>query len=314
LCGIFFCECQFDLFFHRQVPESLPTSFCNKCVKRLKIAYDFKFQCLLSQKHLNSFFQKITQDFHKSLPQAVFIDDDDEDLNQFDMVDSKREHKTSKIILVEETITCDDPNQSENFEEKDPIQEQKATTTESDNMKIIRDYNIGEANDTEPPEIYQQETEEIYDILEIEENSEDQNIGHLSMDKDSSMGIEENQLIYLNIKPESEHQFKIVTPGSETDDKLSNNPPKKRKVFKLENDAKEKFAKSTGDVHLCTKCNRSFSTRTNLYRHLQAHDGAKNYRCEICDKGFTQSGSLKQHYYIHTGLYFNPFIMAIFLM
>lgn len=35
----------------------------------------------------------------------------------------------------------------------------------------------------------------------------------------------------------------------------------------------------------CDKCDKSFSTRTNLLRHLQTHDGVKPYNCHICGNG-----------------------------
>lgn len=229
------------------------------------------------------------------------FDDDDSDLNQFEVVDTKKDQKVERMMMVQEASTSESQNeQPEQYQSKDLFQKKSNSESENENMKIL-DYNI--VTETEPTEIYQQDTEEIYDILEIE-NSEDENIAHLTIDKDSSMEMEENQLIYLNIKPESEGQFKLIATNSEIEEKVEtslNSPQKKRKIFKLEEDVKV-FAKSAGDIHLCTKCNRSFSTRTNLYRHLQAHDGAKNYICEVCNKGFTQSGSLKQHYFIHTGI------------
>lgn len=54
-------------------------------------------------------------------------------------------------------------------------------------------------------------------------------------------------------------------------------------------------------LHYCRRCNKDFSTKTNLLRHIQTHDGVKPYQCNICGAGFTQNGSLKQHVFIHTG-------------
>lgn len=54
--------------------------------------------------------------------------------------------------------------------------------------------------------------------------------------------------------------------------------------------------KSDGTAtHYCMKCNKDFSTRTNLTRHLLTHDGQKPYTCNICGNKFTQNGSLKSH-------------------
>lgn len=56
-----------------------------------------------------------------------------------------------------------------------------------------------------------------------------------------------------------------------------------------------------GTAHICVMCNKDFSTKTNLMRHMLTHDGKKPFMCTICGNGFTQSGSLKQHMHIHTG-------------
>lgn len=45
----------------------------------------------------------------------------------------------------------------------------------------------------------------------------------------------------------------------------------------------------------CERCDKRFSTRTNLTRHLLTHDGLKPYVCNVCGNAFTQNGSLKSH-------------------
>lgn len=52
--------------------------------------------------------------------------------------------------------------------------------------------------------------------------------------------------------------------------------------------------------HFCSKCNKEFSTGTNLTRHMISHDGYKPYVCTICGNAFTQNGSLKSHMVIPT--------------
>lgn len=61
-----------------------------------------------------------------------------------------------------------------------------------------------------------------------------------------------------------------------------------------------------GCVHICVKCNKDFSSKTNLIRHMQTHDGVKPFQCNVCGNSFTQNGSLKQHMHIHTGV--RPFV------
>uniref|UniRef100_A0A0A1XDI0 Zinc finger protein Xfin n=1 Tax=Zeugodacus cucurbitae TaxID=28588 RepID=A0A0A1XDI0_ZEUCU len=58
---------------------------------------------------------------------------------------------------------------------------------------------------------------------------------------------------------------------------------------------------NTSKRFLCLKCNRDFSTKTNLTRHMATHEGNRPFQCTVCSKSFTQNVSLKQHMYTHTG-------------
>lgn len=71
------------------------------------------------------------------------------------------------------------------------------------------------------------------------------------------------------------------------------------------NEPKELPAKTSAKKQFrrfyCEQCQRDFSTKTNLNRHMQSHAGAKPFACTECDKSFTQKSSLKQHMFTHTG-------------
>ncbi|XP_075158031.1 uncharacterized protein LOC142231301 [Haematobia irritans] len=51
----------------------------------------------------------------------------------------------------------------------------------------------------------------------------------------------------------------------------------------------------------CHQCDRDFSTKTNLNRHMQSHNGSKPHVCPECSKSFSQKATLKQHMYTHSG-------------
>lgn len=45
----------------------------------------------------------------------------------------------------------------------------------------------------------------------------------------------------------------------------------------------------------CDECDYSTPIRQNLLRHNFVHSGEKPFKCEICEKGFTQKGNLNLH-------------------
>lgn len=149
-------------------------------------------------------------------------------------------------------------------------------------------------------------SEEIYDIMEIE-NEASENI-YLDESGKQVMGDDESEFILVNFKSstedlaEKEQQFVVEEIYDDDTSDTKPAPSRKKHVNRMPREIINKYAQSTeNNQHICTKCVKVFSTRTNLIRHIQSHDGYKAYRCEICNKGFTQSGSLKQHKYIHSG-------------
>ena len=47
-------------------------------------------------------------------------------------------------------------------------------------------------------------------------------------------------------------------------------------------------------------CNKSYTTRFSLRRHIASHSAIKQHICPLCFKTFTLAQYLKEHMYIHT--------------
>lgn len=143
---------------------------------------------------------------------------------------------------------------------------------------------------------------EIYDIMEID-NSYVEDTGTAILndldeenDEDDDDDDDESEFILINYKSsddlstEKEQQFiveEMYSSAQENDNEKSSSTAsgtRKKHLKRMPRELVERYAQSTdNNQHICTKCVKVFSTRTNLIRHIQSHDGNKvrfltNYR------------------------------------
>merc|ERR1712142_431170 len=81
-------------------------------------------------------------------------------------------------------------------------------------------------------------------------------------------------------------------------DKKEKLKPKKKKEKVVEAQGAENVDEKT-----CATCGKMFPTAGRLQLHMNVHkeDKEKPYKCDVCEKGFSSSASLKNHKLLHTG-------------
>lgn len=121
---------------------------------------------------------------------------------------------------------------------------------------------------------------EIYDIMEIEGNDD------IYVDESGNAILngedDDGEFILVNYKSETDEKEYIVEedesdrPDDKIYDEQTTKRSRKKHVQRMPREIVDRYAQSTdSNQHICTKCVKVFSTRTNLIRHIQSHDGNK---------------------------------------
>ncbi|XP_065071355.1 zinc finger protein 665-like [Rhopilema esculentum] len=57
----------------------------------------------------------------------------------------------------------------------------------------------------------------------------------------------------------------------------------------------EGISNSLDDTKTCRECGKSFKTPSRLKRHMAVHTGVRPFKCNLCEKGFTERNKLLNH-------------------
>ena len=82
-------------------------------------------------------------------------------------------------------------------------------------------------------------------------------------------------------------------------DEVSTERSRSQSVSERAKSLSNKYAKDRADF-ACTVCNKKFSYKWNLQRHMQVHNTEKKFSCEVCGKKFRHKGNVKIHMAKHT--------------
>ena len=100
-----------------------------------------------------------------------------------------------------------------------------------------------------------------------------------------SQGIKTGSFVSFNI---SKFQCKIEV--DEENDKCSTSVNKNQKI-----------CATVDKPFVCDACDKRFTWKNRLERHLRIHTGEKPYKCNECPEEFTRKIHLEQHQRVHTG-------------
>ncbi|PSN50603.1 hypothetical protein C0J52_22193, partial [Blattella germanica] len=133
--------------------------------------------------------------------------------------------------------------------------------------------------------------------VKVEQESEDEVIdvrGETSYER--NIKLEPEEMVEVVIKQEVDPVIEDLTPTTECNDVETTNESGELKIKSEE----AKVFKVRRKM-LCQICNKTFTHKSNLIRHIRTHTGERPYICDVCGCSFLQNSDLTMHKRLHTG-------------
>ncbi|GLH16047.1 Zinc finger protein, partial [Gryllus bimaculatus] len=206
-----------------------------------------------------------------------------------------------EIVLSESLLKVEEIKEEpeELLEEVDPIEVQETSTSED----VVKE-------ETDDGEVQEASTSKDVLIKEADEQQELEPLAAVFVEA-LKEEVEEEYKDPLEISNESEETEKHAWfPGGECDTEANfSEPPADGSTFENSDDVCNDDHLTVADTeeksnvcrHECSICQKSFTTKGSLERHMLIHSGERPYECSVCRKGFAQRIQLVTHMRMHSG-------------